>query len=69
LLDDFCYNAWHRHVLLDKGIRVTAIRVTVIRVTAIRVTTIRVTIIRVTTIGVIAIGVKLKDFEDILCAC
>jgi len=43
-----------RHVLLDKGIKVIAIRVIAIRVIIIR---------------VIAIKVKLKDFEDILCAC
>jgi hypothetical protein len=54
LLDYFCCDAWRRHVLLDKGIRVTAVRVTAIGVTA---------------VGVIAVGVKLEDFEDILCAC
>jgi hypothetical protein len=57
LLDDFCNNAWCRHVLLDKGIRVTATGVTAIGVTAIRVTAIGVTAIRVTAIRVTAIGV------------
>jgi hypothetical protein len=41
----------------------------VLPVEGIRVTAIRVTTIRVTAMGVIAIGVKLKNFEDILCAC
>jgi hypothetical protein len=52
------------YVLLDEGIRVTAIGVTAIRVTAIGVTA-----IGVTAIGVIAMRVKLEDFEDIFRAC
>jgi hypothetical protein len=45
------------------------VRVTAVGVIAMGVIAVRVTAVRVTAVGVIAMEVKLKDFEDILCAC